>query len=186
MYSFANSVESKKEEEYSYSKLQAYISSDKIRNTVNKRLLTATKTFVDETLKKNLHVLSLRQYIDTVSGWVKDNSFTESDNAALKGDKSGPKANNRLHIATDATVQHTNKRFNNLQTSAHQDAITVSVASDKVTPLRQNLSFTINDFVAKDLESQWNARNLLEVYHREYCTYNFTAYTWTIPIYYNN
>ena len=97
MYSFANSVESKKEEEYSYSKLQAYISSDKIRNTVNKSLLSATKTFVDETLKKNLHVLSLRQYIDTVSGWVKDNSFTESDNAALKGDKSGPKANNRLH-----------------------------------------------------------------------------------------
>eukprot|EP00956_Cyclotella_meneghiniana_P001388 scaffold1481_cov23-Cyclotella_meneghiniana.AAC.3 len=157
MYSFATDIETKSEEEYSLQKLVSYLYDDKIASTVSDKLMSATRSFVNETLKKNLPILSLRQYIDTVSGWVKDNSFSESENAALKGDKSGPKANNVLHISTDATVQHTNQRYLKMQTNDHQNAITTKVASGRVTQLRQNLSLTVNDFIADDLESQWNA-----------------------------
>ena len=106
------------------------------------------------------------------SGWVKDNSFTESENAALKGDPSGPKANNVLHISTDANVTHTNKRFIKLQTTAHQDVVTTTLASGSVTQLRQRLSETVKDFIANDMESQWNARKFLEVHHSKLCMSN--------------
>ena len=77
MYSFAIDIESKQEEEYSFRKLQAYISDDKIVKSASDQLVSFTSTFVNETLKKNLPIMCLRQYIDIVSGWVKDNSFTE-------------------------------------------------------------------------------------------------------------
>jgi len=75
MYSFANDIDTKSEEEYSVRKLVAYLSDDKVTNSVSDKLISSTRSFVNETLKKNLPVMSLRQYMDIVSGWVKDNSF---------------------------------------------------------------------------------------------------------------
>ena len=45
----------------------------------------------------------------------KTNSFSESENAQLKGSNIGPDANHKLDRSGKANVETTNKRFNKIQ-----------------------------------------------------------------------
>jgi len=51
-------------------------------------------------------------------GHVSSNSFSESENAQLKGSNIGPDANHKLDRSGKANVETTNKRFNKIQGNA--------------------------------------------------------------------
>ena len=163
LYSFADSIETKFEEEDSLNKLKRFASSALMEAKVSKELVQQTQNFIEETFVKDLPSFCLRQFIDTVAGCVNENCFTESENAAIKRDATGPKANNKLYIATNATLVHTNRRFEKLERDSHKQLTKTAVASKTTSLLRQKLSQSVNDHVAGMLEGQWNASFDLDV-----------------------
>jgi hypothetical protein len=94
--------------------------------------------------------LCLHQFIDTPGGCYGDNSFTESDNSALKRDVCGPKANNKLDIALDATITHTDKRFKKLDMDAHKLTGQTSLCSGVVSEEYHELSKMLNPHAASE------------------------------------
>jgi hypothetical protein len=111
LYSFANYIETKREEEDSMTKLLLFISKARSEGKVNTGLVDALAMFIQDSFKCDLPCLCLRQFLDTPGGCYADNCFTERDNSALKCDVCGPKANNKLHIAVDATITHTDGQW---------------------------------------------------------------------------
>ncbi len=147
LYSFANYIETKREEEDSMTKLVLLISEARSEGKVNTGVVDALAMFIQDSFKCDLPCLCLRQFLDTLGGCYADNCFTESDNSALKLDVCGPKANNKLHIAVDATITHTDKRFRKLDMDAH-----------KLT----GQSKMLNPHIASDLERQWKTSVALD------------------------
>ena len=162
LYSFCSYIETKQEEEDSMTKLLLFISEARLEGKVNSRLINALDTFIQESFKPDLPRLCLRQFIDTPGGCYGDNSFTESDNSALKRDVCGPKPNNKLHIALDATISHTNKRFKKLDMDAHKLTGKTSLCSGVVSAEYHELSKMLNPHTASELERQWKASETLD------------------------
>ena len=96
--------------------------------------------------------------MDVHWGWVNENCFTESENAALKGDVSGPKANNKLNSSVDATLQHLTNRYTKLTTKAFKEYTRTSVVGETVSVVHSDLSRDLNGYVASSLSKQWNRR----------------------------
>jgi hypothetical protein len=115
----------------------------RLEGKVNSGLINALDMFTQKSFKPDLPRLCLRQFIDTPGGCYGDNSFTESDNSALKRDVCGPKPNNKLHIALDATITHTNKRFKKLDMDAHKLIGQTSLCSGVVSAEYHKLSNTM-------------------------------------------
>jgi hypothetical protein len=88
--------------------------------------------------------------LGTPGGCYADNCFTESDNSALKRDVCGPKANNKLDIALDATITHTDKRFKKLDMDAHKLTGQTSFCSGVVSEEYHELSKMLNPHAASE------------------------------------
>lgn len=168
LYSFAEYIETEQEEHDSLAKLKKFLIDARDVGVVNKMLIDSTADFIDTSFKNDLPIFCLRHYLTTVGGWVDQNCFTESENSALKNDVCGPKAHNKLHTSANATIEHTNRRFENLERQSYRD-MNKTVVENKITSsVRSDLSLHINDFISKQMESQWNAREGLEVKRGEF------------------
>jgi hypothetical protein len=156
-YSFADYIETKHEEEYSLAKLQCYINNARTAGKVSKQLIQFTETYLKDFIA-DLASLCLRQYIDVYCGSVNENCFTESENAILKKNPCGPKANNKLNTSVDATITHTQERYNRLVKAALKNYSHTSIESGTVSEIGSKISKDINDYIATRLERQWERR----------------------------
>jgi hypothetical protein len=143
-------------------KLLLFISKARLEGKVNTGLVDALALFIQDCFKCDLPRLCLRHFLDTPGGCYADNCFTESDNSALKCDVCGPKANNKLHIAVDATITHTDKRFCKLDMDAHKLTGQTSLRRGKVSDEYHELSKMLNPHIASDLERQWKTSVALD------------------------
>ena len=149
-------------------KLMLFITRVQSEGIVNTGLISATKQYINESFKGDLPRLCLRQYLDTYCGCYGDNSFVESDNSSLKRDTCGPKANNMLHHALDATVTHTDKRFRTLQMNANKQLLKTSLTSKTVSPEFQELSKNVIHLAANQLEQQWKSSHNFDCIEGKY------------------
>jgi hypothetical protein len=162
LYSFSNYIETKREEEDSMLKLWSFISQARADNVVCLDLINETERFIQESFKPDLPVLCLRHYLKVHWGHVDENCFAESENSALKRDIYGPKANNKLHVAGDATIMHTDKRFKRMEKDAYASLSRTALVSDSVSPELKELSVHVNRHMAAKLVQQWNICQSLE------------------------
>lgn len=158
LYSFPNYVETKQEEEYSLAKLKKYITDARTGRHVSKKLIQFTDDYLKDFIP-DLSSLCLRQYLDVYCGSVSENCFQESENAALKRNPSGPKANNKLNTSVDATTTHTQERYQKLQRTAFKDYSRSSVEGISVSSIMSKISKDINSYIAARLDAQWERRN---------------------------
>jgi hypothetical protein len=156
-YSFADYVETKQEEEYSLAKLQRYINNARTAGKVSKHLIQFTDAYLRDFIA-DLASLCLPQYVDVFCGSVNENCFTESENSCLKNNPCGPKANNKLNTSVDATITHTQERYNKLERTALKNYSQTSVESATVSEIGSKISKYINDYIATRLERQWDRR----------------------------
>lgn len=91
MYHFTSSVETAAEEKHSISKLNNYISESMASGVVSKDLGNRTRLFLTNSFYTRLSRLCFRHFMSITEGDRADNSWTESQNSALKRDVSGPK-----------------------------------------------------------------------------------------------
>jgi hypothetical protein len=166
-YSFANYIETKQEEEYSLAKLQLYINNARKGKHVSPNVLAFTEEYLKNFIA-DLSSMCLRQYIDVFCGAVDHNCFTESENSSLKRNASGPKANNKLNTSVDATVTHTEERYQKLQTRAFKNLSQSSVEGGIVSEIKSNISKDVNDCIAERLELQWMRRTNYVVIEGKY------------------
>lgn len=131
-YHFTDSIETEAQEKDSLAKLDLYIDEVEKEGKVTPGLITATKTFLDESFTPVLRLLCFREYMYIYCGDVNENCFTESDNASLKGDSMGPAANSKLYNSADAIIQHTGRRTDKLQSKAHSRKRLMPSDSDSV------------------------------------------------------
>ena len=157
LYSFANYIETKEEEEYSLFKMKKYIDRARQSVQVSCSVLEFTMNYLRE-FKADLPSLCLRQYLQVHWGWVNENCFTESENAALKGDVRGPKANNKLNSSVDATLQHISHRYTKIMTKAYKEYTKTSVAGEKICSVEAELSQHVNTYHSSSMTKQWNKR----------------------------
>ena len=157
LYSFPNYIETKQEEEYSLMKMNQYISLSRQSGKVSKDVLKFTEEYLRD-FKADLPTLCLRQYLQTHWGCVNENCFTESENAALKRDICGPRANNKLNRSIDATLQHVSTRYTKLATKAYKEYTKSSVQGEKISDVRAELSQDVNSHVASSMATQWKNR----------------------------
>ena len=87
-YSFTNYIETKLEEDYSIACFEQWIA---MSTGVNGSLKTFTQTYWEKGFKPVLPKLCQRHFQEIYGGDLAANSFTESENAALKKDAMGPR-----------------------------------------------------------------------------------------------
>lgn len=131
-YHFTERIETEAQEKDSLAKLDIYIDEVEKEGKVSPGLITATKTFLDESFTPVLRLLCFREYMYIYCGDVNENCFTESDNASLKKDPMGPAANSKLYNSADAIIQHTGRRTDKLQSKAHSRKRLMPSESDTV------------------------------------------------------
>lgn len=100
MYHFTSSVETIAEENHSMSKLNGYISdcmtSSNPITKISKDLGRRTTVFVQSSFYPRLSKLTFRHFMKIPEGDRADNSWTESQNSALKRDVAGPKPHQKI------------------------------------------------------------------------------------------
>jgi hypothetical protein len=99
-YSFTNHIETKLEEDYSIASFQQWIANS---TEVSLSLKTFTQTYWEKDFKPLvLPKLCRCHFQDIYSGDLAANSFTESENAALKKDNMGPRPNQSIDRSHEA------------------------------------------------------------------------------------
>jgi hypothetical protein len=171
LYSFADYIETKQEEEYSLRKLKRYINNARAAGKVSKQLIQFTDDYLNDFIA-DLTSLCLRQYLDVYCGSVNENCFTESENACLKNNPCGPKANNKINTSVDATITHTQERYNKLVMAALKNCSHTSVESATISEIGSKLSKYMNDYIATRLERQWERRCNYKVIEGKSCSFN--------------
>ena len=102
-------------------------SGESSSSSISRSLLDFTEKYIRKSFNPKKGLLSQASYIDSYSGWVADNCFTESENSALERDRCGPTPNNGIDIAIDCIACHTSNRYKTIMTNAinseHQSII---------------------------------------------------------------
>lgn len=157
-YSFTNSVETQAQEEDSLAKLHIYIDEADEAGIVSSALIVFTKTYIRESFKPVLALLSFRHYMDIYCGDVDENCFVESDNSSLKRDDMGPNANSKLFNSARVITQHTDRRMKKLQADAvktFEKRILPKPNDTEVDRCRSELSKQIVPYRRDTVVQQW-------------------------------
>jgi hypothetical protein len=112
--SFTNYVETKLEEDCSIASLEQWI----VGAEVTPALKTFAQTYWQKGLKPLLTRLCQHHFQHVYCSNLAANSFTDSDNAALKGDKSGPRPNESIDRSHNAILNHEERQMAGLRTRA--------------------------------------------------------------------
>lgn len=112
-YFFCEQVENEFEEEDCIQKLNNYVCESEKNNKINSQLILFTRNCILGSFMPSMDRLCFRHFKYSSMGCIDNNCFVESENSALSRDNAGPKSNHRLHVATDAIIGHTRKRFVN-------------------------------------------------------------------------
>ena len=118
LYSFSTYVESESEEKDSLAKLREVINMEKENNNISKGLLDFTTDYIITGFEDQLYRLCHCNYMDVLWGRIDDNCFSESSNSTLARDALGPKPNQKLHVAADCIIDHSEENNRKLQASA--------------------------------------------------------------------
>ena len=87
-------------------------------SAVSPSVLDFTEQFIRKSFNPKKGLLSQASYMDSFSGWVADNCFTESENSVLQRDRCGPTPNNGVDVAIDRITCHTANRYQTIMTNA--------------------------------------------------------------------
>jgi hypothetical protein len=107
--------------------------------------------------KPQIHLLCQCYFLGTYGGYLKANSFTESENSAVKRDPMGPKPNMGIDRSQQAIQAHETKRIVELATKARHSLSQTEVMDD-CDDSHQELSKLLNASALKDLFSEHNTR----------------------------
>ena len=143
LYHFTNDIETEAQMKDSYEKLTAFVVAGQEDPNLTKSLLTYTDKFLRESFQPMLPLLCQCYFQDVFCGDVNANCFVESDNASLKKDPMKPNANSRLYVSCKNICDHTNRRLNQLKTTAAKNVRSQLLAKptdDDVDILRRKLS----------------------------------------------
>jgi hypothetical protein len=117
-YSFTNYLETKLEEDYSIASFQQWIAKSK---EVPPSLKSFTQTYWEKGFKPLLPKLCQRNFQDIYGGDLAANSFTESENAALKKNTMGPaRPNQSIDTSHEGIWKDEQQRLARLLTTALQ------------------------------------------------------------------
>jgi hypothetical protein len=157
-YSFTNYIENKLEEDYSIASFQQWMANS---TEVSPSLQTFTQTYWEKGFKPLLPKLCQRHFQEIYGGDLGANSFTESENAALKKDTMGPRPNQSIDTSHGAINGHEKGRLVRLRTKALQSlsqtaCVTVTTELDAFEAI---LSDQLVDKAVKDLLQQFQAAN---------------------------
>lgn len=135
LYHFSDYVECEEEERLSMEMLEDFINTFE---GISKELRDFTLTFVRQRFACLLHRLSFRHFMGRPNGFVKANSFVESENATLKRKGgNGPRSNQSIDISVTATIQHTAARYEKLDGKSRNKLLqsaSPSISSHLLTP----------------------------------------------------
>lgn len=124
LYSFTSSIESSREENHSYDLFVQFVNqsytTENPKRKISLALFNYTMDFLTKQFQPSLSKLCFRHFMDQPHGDRADNSFTESENASLKGSVSGPLPFHKLAVACHATATHHENRFESLQLQAER------------------------------------------------------------------
>lgn len=118
LWHFVKDIEYHEQEIDSYQKLTNFVTMAAKDTEFTVGLVSNTEKFLRESFYPYLIYLSQRNYHGLYCGDVYENSWVESDNAALKKDTQRPRPNSKLHISTHAIIHHTDKRMTKLTAEA--------------------------------------------------------------------
>ena len=147
LYHFTSDIETEFEEQDSLAKLQAYVHSDWVKKNVTHHVASFTDVFIVKSFRDQLPYLCKRYFMDKWMHWVADNSFTESSNAHMKLDPISPKPKDRIHIAGDKIVGHTERTLQRRASEAH-------TVANKSTKVPRNVEETPLDTAMRLLSPQ--------------------------------
>ena len=119
---------------------------------VSKGLLDESYTFWKNSFQTQLESLCFRWYKFVPRGETGANSFTESDNKALKYDPMGPRANDGIDTAQSRIIKHTQRRINSLQRDAMNSLSQELVSRDTDTLLQETLNSLSKTLVHESIE----------------------------------
>ena len=103
LYSFCDSIETEEEETFHLSELERRVQAS---TDVSPRLRSFTLEYLCKSFRPVLHRLCYRHFMFTPEGDVGSNSFSESENSALKRDHSGPRPQQSVATAQFAIQSH--------------------------------------------------------------------------------
>ena len=164
LYSFTKDIESEWEEKDSLHKLRSFISKSRSHPDIKDCVTDFTSNFLLSKFEDQLPRLCLRYTLHSHCGWVHDNCFTESENAAIAKDPLGPKPNMRLHVSGDTILQHTDERFRTLTRDAFDHYLESKAQFDDETEkeaLERTLSHAVVDHANTNVVNQFIASSKL-------------------------
>ena len=87
----------------------AYVDLASKSNQINSSLIIFTKKQITSSFFPKMKHLCFRYCMSMRIGHIDNNCFSELENSALARDTADPKPNNKLHVATDTTMNHVKK-----------------------------------------------------------------------------
>lgn len=87
-------------------------------SAISQSVLGFTEEFIRKSFNPKKGLISQASYMNSYSGWVADNCFTESENSVLQRDRCGPTPNNGVDVAIDRITSHTDNRYKSIMTNA--------------------------------------------------------------------
>ena len=157
-YSFTNYIETKLEEDYSIACFEQWIA---MSTGVNGSLKTFTQTYWEKGFKPVLPKLCQRHFQEIYGGDLAANSFTESENAALKKDAMGPRPNQSIDRSHDAIAKHELRRLSKLRRTALQSLSQTAclMVESELDAMKAVLSDLLVPKAVRDLLQQYQAAN---------------------------
>lgn len=149
LWHFVKHIEYRDQEVDSYRKLIDFVTIAAKDTEFSYGLVSNTEKFLRESYYPYMNFLSQRNYHATYCGNVCENSWVESDNAALKKDPQRPRPNSKLHISTHAIINHTDKRLSNLSVEATRTLQLQLLPKESDTDLESVRQILSKDIVEK-------------------------------------
>jgi hypothetical protein len=157
-YSFTNYIETKLEEDCSITSFEKWIAKT---TEVSPSIKTFTLTYWEKGFKPLLPTLCQRHFQDIYGGDLAANSFTESENAALKKDTMGPRPNQSIDRSHEAISKHERRQLARVRTTALQllsQTACLTVVSE-LDSMKAVLSDLLVPEAVNDLLQQYEAAN---------------------------